>query len=502
MRGLDLNSLRALPGVLDIAGDANVCVTGVQSDSRRVEAGMLFAAIPGARADGAGFANAAVAKGASAVLAARPLKLTVPTIVCDDVRRTLGLIAHQIYGEPTRSMLTLGITGTNGKTTVAYLLESVLAHAGGSPALMGTVALRGPAGETEAELTTPEADAIARFAHTQQAAGASHFVMEVSSHALDQRRTAGIHFEVAAFTNLTQDHLDYHAGMDAYGEAKARLFTEYAPRHSVIMVDTPFGRTLAGRAHGKVWRCSGNGEGTAELCVREWSSTRAGVRARIALPGGELSLESPLFGAHNLENLLVTVGCALALGIDPKRAAEGLKHATGAPGRMELVPDARGVLVLVDYAHTPDALMRALAALRPLTEGRLFVVCGCGGDRDRQKRAPMGEAAARNADLAILTSDNPRTEDPAAILTQMAAGAAVSGAPCLEISMLSSSDRGVVVMVDRALAIRSALRAAKAGDTVLIAGKGHETYQILGTTKHPFDDREQARRVIAELAGH
>ncbi len=502
MTGTDLDSLRLLPGVLDIVGDASVRVMGVQSDSRQVEVGQLFAAIPGARSDGAGFASAAVERGATAVLAARALDLAVPVVVCQDVRRCLGEVSHKVYGEPTGAMATVGITGTNGKTTVAYLLESVIAHAGGKPAILGTVSLRGPAGETVAELTTPEADTIARFAATQHAAGATHFVMEVSSHALEQGRSSGVQFEVAAFTNLTQDHLDFHGTMEAYGETKARLFGEYRPRHSVIMVDGAFGRELSARAHGKVWRCSRGGVSDAALCVREWRSTRSGIHARMATPQGDLTIESPLFGAHNLENLLVTVGCALALGFDAPVIVEALKHAVGAPGRMERVYDGRGVVVLVDYAHTPDALVRALEALRPLTDGRLFVVCGCGGDRDRQKRAPMGDAAARYADVAVLTSDNPRTEDPELILNQMAGGALASGATRFESDVILPDARGVVVMVDRARAIRTALSAAKAGDTVLIAGKGHETYQILGTTKYPFDDREQARRVIADLGGH
>jgi len=499
--GLPLASLRSLPGVLDLVGDASVRVSGVQSDSRRVEQGDLFAAIAGARADGAKFAEAAIAKGARAVLATKALDLPVPVLICDDVRKRLGLIAHAVYGDPTRAMHTVAITGTNGKTTVTHLLESVIARAGAAPAVLGTIALRGPAGETEAELTTPEADAIARFASIQRAAGATHLVMEVSSHALDLGRSSGLAVEVAAFTNLTQDHLDHHGTMDAYGEAKARLFVDYAPRHSVIMVDSEFGRGLASRAKGKVQRCSMGSVQDAELCVREWRSSRSGLWARIATPDGELTIDSPLFGAHNLENLLVTIGCARALGIANDVIGEALKDAVGAPGRMERVADPRGVVVLVDYAHTPDALVRALEALRPLTTGRLFVVCGCGGDRDKTKRAPMGEAAARHADVAMLTSDNPRTEDPEEILRQMAVGALSTGALRLELASLSSTARGVVVLSDREEAIRKVLKAASEGDTVLLAGKGHETYQIVGTTKYPFDDREQARRAIAAIVG-
>lgn len=499
MTGFPLARLRQIPGVLDIVGDERVSVTGVQMDSRRVQAGDLFAAIAGARADGALFAPKAVELGARAVLSSRPLDLMVPVVLCEDVRKCLGPISHAVYGEPTRLMATVGITGTNGKTTTSYLLESVLMAAGKLPALLGTVALRGPAGEREAELTTPEADSIARFAAEQRAAGATHLVMEVSSHAIDIGRSAGIDFEVAGFTNLTQDHLDHHGTMEAYGETKARLFTEYAPRHSVIMVDTPFGEALAQRAKGKVQRCSMGQVQAAELCVQAWRSTREGIEATIRTPDGMLALQSPLFGAHNLENLLVTLGCARALGLTNDVIAQGLKTAVGAPGRMERVAHPGGVVVLVDYAHTPDALVRALEALRPLTTGRLFVICGCGGDRDRTKRAPMGEAAVRNADVAVLTSDNPRTEEPNVILQQMAEGARAVGATPIDFASVSSNTRGFVVMSERAQAIRKVLALAEAGDTVLIAGKGHETYQIVGTVKHPFDDREEARRAIAEL---
>jgi len=487
-----------------VEGDASVQVSGVTSDSRAVQPGDLFAAVLGGTHDAASFAPAAIERGARAVLSARPLALSVPTLVVDDVRAALGPVAQRVYGEPTRALRTVGITGTNGKTTVSYLLESVLTRAGLAPALLGTVALRGPAGEEPAQLTTPEADAIARFAHQQLRAGARSLVMEVSSHALALGRVRGVHFEVGAFTNLTQDHLDFHGTMDAYGEAKSRLFTEYAPAHCVIMVDQPFGRALAERARqlGRhVLTCSADPQGPrADFHARSYASERAGIQARVETPTGELALESPLFGAHNLENLLVVLGSAHALGVDLALAAEALRGAVGAPGRLERVAHPGDVLVLVDYAHTPDALERALRALRPLTRGRLFVVCGCGGDRDRSKRAPMGEAAAREADVAILTSDNPRTEDPVAILADMEPGAARVNTRIAP-AALASATRGYAVVVDRSEAIALALRAAQPGDSVLLAGKGHETYQIVGKIKHDFDDRLVAARAILTLGG-
>ncbi len=499
-----LRELSALVPGSRVHGDAEVRVSGVSSDSRSVEVGDLFAAISGGTHDATEFAPGALARGARAALASRPLvEIDAPTLVVDDVRAALGPISQRAYGEPTRALRTIGITGTNGKTTVSYLLESVLADAGLAPALLGTVALRGPAGEQPAQLTTPEADAIARFAHVQREAGARSLVMEVSSHALDQGRVRGMQFEVAAFTNLTQDHLDYHGTMEAYGAAKVRLFTEYAPQHGVIMIDQPFGRALAERVRAaggvRVLTCSADPSGSgADFQVRAYASLRTGIEARIATPQGELALASPLFGAHNLENLLVVLGCAHALGLDLAQAAQSLRSAAGAPGRLERVEHPGDVLVLVDYAHTPDALERALRALRPLTRGRLFAVCGCGGDRDRTKRDPMGEAAARGADLAVLTSDNPRTEDPDAILAEMEPGARRVSAR-LDVSALATAARGYAVVVDRRQAIQLALSAACPGDSVLLAGKGHETYQIVGKIKHDFDDRLEAARAIAGL---
>jgi UDP-N-acetylmuramoyl-L-alanyl-D-glutamate--2,6-diaminopimelate ligase len=501
MSGVRLDALCSVSGVKEIVGDGSVEVSGVESDSRRVREGQLFAAIRGESFDGERFASDAVARGARAVLATRALALGVPVLVCDDVRACLGPVSHRVYGEPTRSMHSVGITGTNGKTTVTYLLEHVLSALGARPALLGTIALRGPAGAVDAALTTPEADVIARFASEQRAAGATHLVMEVSSHALAQRRVLGMTFEVCGFTNLTQDHLDFHGTMEAYGAEKARLFEEYAPRHSVIMVDTPFGAELASRAKGRVWRASMRADAAAELRVSAFSSSREGIRAVLHTPVGELSLESPLFGAHNLENLLVTLGAALALGLDARACIEALRTAQGAPGRLQRIADTRDVLVLVDYAHTPDAVARATSALRPLTSGRLFVLCGCGGDRDRKKRAPMAEAAAREGDVVVLTSDNPRTEDPLAILAEMREGAVRANAPELSVEALAAASRGYTVIADRAEAIARVIAAARAGDTVLIAGKGHEPYQIVGTEKRPFDDREQARQAIFAAGG-
>jgi UDP-N-acetylmuramoyl-L-alanyl-D-glutamate--2,6-diaminopimelate ligase len=500
MSAIRLRELSALPGVQRLVGDARVEVSGVSSDSRRVFKGDLFAALPGRSVDGARFVEQAIARGARAILSERELEVAVPVLVVDDVRKRLGVIAQHVFGQPTQSLCTIGVTGTNGKTTVTHLLESILRAAGATPALLGTIALRGPMGEEAAELTTPEADRIARFAREARDGGATHLVLEVSSVALAEQRIAGMQFAIAAFTNLSHDHLDYHGTLDEYGAQKARLFTDYEPAASVIVVDQPFGAELARRAHGRVLDCSLAGDRSAALRVREFSSTREGLRATIDTPVGELALESPLFGAHNLENLLVAIGCALQLELPLATIAHALRDAKGAPGRMERVADARGVLVLVDYAHSPDAIARALASLRPLTQGRLWVVFGCGGDRDRQKRAPMVEAALQGADIALLTSDNPRTESPTQIFGDMEPAAAQL-APKLSAGKLRASTRGYVVIQDRAQAIAAALEAARPGDTVLLAGKGHETYQVVGHTRYGFDDRIQAARALASLGG-
>lgn len=492
---MKLGELASAPGVRQVVGDPELRLHGIASDSRRVSPGDVFAAISGGTSDGRAFAAQALSKGAVAVLCDAPLDTDVPMILVDDVRARLGPLAHQIYGTPTRTLKTFAVTGTNGKTTVTYLLESVLAQAGARPALLGTIAARGPAFERASELTTPEADVVARFAYEQLCAGATHLVMEASSHALSQHRLRGVELEVAAFTNLTQDHLDYHRSMEAYGEAKACLFTEFAPRTSVVMVDQPFGRALSRRAHGRVLRASPDPRDEAELKVRNYLSSRSGIEATLDTPWGPLSVHSPLFGAHNLENLLVTVGAALSLGLEPPQVESALRAAVGAPGRMERVPTTLDVMVLVDYAHTPDALRRALSALRPLTHRRLFVVCGCGGDRDPSKRDPMGEAAVRGADLTLLTSDNPRSEEPLAILRQMEVGARRVASP-MSAAELPQATRGYLVMEDRAQAIRAAVFAAQPGDTVLIAGKGHETYQIVGRERRSFDDRLEAASAL------
>lgn len=482
-------------------GAPDVALLGVRHDSREIHPGDLFVAVPGTSNDGSRFAAAAVERGAAAVLAEQKLELGVPVLVAADARRALGQAAAVVYRHPTHALNVVGITGTNGKTTCSALLEAIVVAAGHATAVMGTTSFRAPGVEEPATHTTPEGDAIARFARRAVDAGATHLLMEVSSHGLALHRADAVRYRVAAFTNLTQDHLDFHGDFEAYGAAKARLFCELEPNISVINVDDEFGARLVLQLPGTTLRCSVRAEAEAEVKVLRSELGRDGLRATIATPQGDVEIESPLIGSHNLENVVVVIGCAHALGIDLEAIARGLATSTGAPGRLERVQDARDVAVFVDYAHTPDALSRSLAALRDITPGRLIVVFGCGGDRDRGKRPQMGSAAAEGADLLVVTSDNPRTEAPSAILAEIEPGVTAGGQMPVEAADLRGAARGYRVLEDRRAAIGAALEAAEAGDTVLIAGKGHEDYQIIGTEKRPFDDRVEARAAIARCGG-
>jgi UDP-N-acetylmuramoyl-L-alanyl-D-glutamate--2,6-diaminopimelate ligase len=477
----------------------------VRDDSRRVGPGDLFVALPGTKVDGRAFVDQAVAAGAAVIVtegdpAGLPAGLTWVRV--PSARQALGLIAANRFGAGDRLCLT-AVTGTNGKTTTTYLMEAILAAAGRRPGVVGTVQYRFEAQTFAANLTTPGAlELHGLFAQMRQA-GATDVVMEASSIALDQGRLAGCRFQVTGLSNVTQDHLDYHGTMDRYFDAKAILFERLlAPGGAgVVFVDREDGRRMRDRIRGRVLTVSTEAAGAADVRVEEAHLTEDGTRASFATPVGRIEVESPLVGGFNLSNLTLAVGMAIAHGIAPAAIAQGLRRLAAVPGRLERVPNARGVLCAVDYAHTPDAVERAIGALRPLTTGRLIVVLGCGGDRDPTKRPLMGAAAARLGDVAVITSDNPRTEDPARILEMIVAGVQGTGAPALAADALAGADRGYHVERDRRTAIRRAIAAAGRGDTVLIAGKGHEDYQILGTTKIHFDDREEAAAAFAALDG-
>jgi murE/murF fusion protein len=467
-------------------GDAGVAVRAVRSDSRAIEPGDVYVAVRGIRADGHAFVAAAIERGAAAVVVERQLEVSVPQVIVPDGATALGVLISRSLGDPAKAMTLVGITGTNGKTTTTYLVESILAAAGARPGVIGTVEYRwrGRSGERvtkQAPFTTPTPQVLHETFAAMRDAGTTHVVMEVSSAALAMARLAGVRFAVAAFSNLTQDHLDVHGSMTAYRDAKRRLFADHlAGGTAVVNVDDPEGDGMAAAAPGRILRVSAEGR-TAGVRVIEQHSTVRGITARIATPRGELAVSAPpLIGHYNVANLALAAGIAEALGLPHEAIARGIAELPGVPGRVERVPNAADLDIFVDYAHTPDALHNVLSALRPLTKRRLICVFGCGGDRDPTKRPRMGAEVAQLADLAVVTSDNPRTEDPRAIVDQILAGV----------------PRPFVVDVDRGRAIRAAIGEAVPGDVVIIAGKGHEDYQILGTTKHHFDDREQARAAV------
>jgi UDP-N-acetylmuramoyl-L-alanyl-D-glutamate--2,6-diaminopimelate ligase len=484
--GTSLNELAALLAncAPRVVGDGHVRVRGVRQDSRRVEPGELFVAREGQKTSGVAHALDAAAKGAVALLVERgqPLPVTrLPLIEVSNAKRALALAAEAVYGFPSRDIDVVGVTGTNGKTTTTFLIEQGLAQSGTKPARLGTLGFEMGGHSFGDTLTTPEADDIARCLVQVRERGGSHLVMEVSSIAVVQERISGLRFRCAAFTNLTQDHLDFHGTLEAYGEAKAALFTALSPESSVIHVGDAFGRRLAARVKQGLLTVA---RSAADVWVESAELSARGLSAAVVTPRGRCRLESPLVGEHNLENLLVALGVLLGLGLEPEDAARALGGAPQVPGRLERCEGPNDdVLVVVDYAHTPDALSRVLAAVRALGRGRVHCVFGCGGDRDPKKRAPMGEAVGRGADVGYVTSDNPRTEDAQAIIDAILPG-------------LRAASASFEVEPDRARAIERAVLAAAPGDVILIAGKGHEDYQIVGTEKRHFDDREQARRAL------
>jgi UDP-N-acetylmuramoyl-L-alanyl-D-glutamate--2,6-diaminopimelate ligase len=493
-QGLRLDELaRDLPLGSTIAGDPSTRVRGVRHDSREVEPGDLFVARPGARADGTRFVADAVARGAVAVMATRGAigaeSPGVPVLFVDDISSGLAHAASAVYGHPSFALDVVGITGTNGKTTTTHLVQAAVDGALGRKACgaIGTVGHGFDGWHVRAEHTTPEADDTARMMAHMRDRGATHVAMEVSSHALELGRVRAVHFRVAALTNLTHDHLDFHRSMGAYADAKARLFTELGPATVVLNVDDAFGRQLLDRVGAPVVRVSIREDALqeADVAPRRVRFGARGIEATVRTLAGDVTIASRLVGPHNLENLLIALAIGQALELDVVAVASALSNAPAPPGRLERCDDETdGVRVLVDYAHTPDALLRALDALRPLATGRVWCVFGCGGDRDPTKRGPMGRAAASRADVVVVTSDNPRTEDPGAIAASVVAGARAAGME-------------PVVELDRRRAIELAVQSADRDDVVLVAGKGHETYQIVGSVKHPFDDRTEARRALA-----
>lgn len=501
---LRLSQLLAdVPGARLVSGDADMAITEVRDDSRRVGKGDLFVAVPGTKHDGRKFIDDALAKGAAAILTEAEgvdpgLTGRVALALVPSARQALGIVAANRH-EAASALILTAVTGTNGKTTTTYLVEAVLAAAGRKPGVIGTVGYRFGGRQKEAPLTTPGALELHENLAEMRQARATDVVMEASSIALEQGRLAGCRFRVAALTNVTQDHLDYHGTMERYFAAKAVLFRELvvpAASVAVFFADDAQGLAMSKHASCPVLTLSRQDRG-ADVVVLERRLAADGIRLRLGTPVGTLEIVSPLVGDFNLANILTAVGIALGHGIAAGAIAAGVARVRGVPGRLERVANEAGVLCLVDYAHTPDALERALDVLRPLTKGRLICVFGCGGDRDRGKRPLMGEAAVKRADIAIVTSDNPRTEKPESIIDMILEGVRRTGKPRRSAAELAVGQTGFHVELDRWTAISRAVSLARLGDVVLLAGKGHEDYQIIGTEKSHFDDREIAAAAFA-----
>ena len=495
---------------LAVSGAEGQEITSLHYDSRSVRPGGLFFALRGETVDGHRYIGAAVAAGAVAVVAEDVA--AVPDGVCAvrvaDSRLAMSLMAAAFYGNPTAGVPLVGITGTNGKTTTTYIVEGILEAAGIPTAVLGTVSYRFRERIIPAPHTTPESVDLQRTLRELVDAGARGVVMEVSSHALDQRRVDGCQFDVGVFTNLTRDHLDYHRDMESYLASKLRLFTDLLRpggakprRRSVVNLDDSYGRTFAVRTTCPVVTCGMASD--SGVTARDVHFTVDGISGMMVTPQGETPFRSTLVGRFNLANILCAAAVGVALDLPLAAIREGIESHRKVPGRLERVDNDRGITILVDYAHTGDALDNVLRTLKEVAAGRLLTVFGCGGDRDRGKRPIMGEVAARYSDLAVVTSDNPRSEEPAAILAEIRQGILpldMREYRAEELAGTAHRDKGFVMVENRREAIRLAVALACPGDIVLLAGKGHEDYQIIGQTRHHFDDREEAAAACRELS--
>lgn len=481
-RDVVLEDLAQFVGGELLAAGPPIAIRDVTHDSRRSGPGVLFVAVRGFTVDGHDYLQQAVDAGAAAVCVERPTSLKVPQLVVSDTRSALPHLAAAVHHHPSRHLRVVGITGTNGKTTVAYLLDSIVRAAGMTSALIGTIGARIDGRSIAVGRTTPEAPEFQRLLAGMVDAHVEVAAVEVSSHALTLHRVDAVAFEVGAFTNLTQDHLDFHKDLDDYYHAKATLFEADRTKQAVIWVDDPYGARLAAEVTIPATTV-GLTEG-ADIRAGDVDVTPTGSRFELLVGDESTTVDLPLGGAFNVENALVAAACATVLGIDAGAIARGLGSVSQIPGRFEKIDAGQAFAVIVDYAHTPDGIAAVIAAAREVSQGAVIVVVGAGGDRDRRKRPAMGEAAAR-ADIAVITSDNPRSEDPLSIIDEV-----VRGAPPAE---------GVRVVPDRREAIRQAIRAAAPGDVVLILGKGHEHGQEIAGRVEPFDDRDVAAEELREV---
>ena len=490
-----LEALRGQVGILEQRGDAGRLVRAITDDSRAVADGSLFVAVKGERVDGHRFVEQAVRAGAVGVVAQTSVPVgSVPLVLVADSRKALGLLGSRFHGNPSAQLKMIGVTGTNGKTTTTYLCKALLEGVGQRVGLIGTVGYQIGQESLPASHTTPGALDLQALLSKMVENGLTAAVMEVSSHALALDRTSGCEYDMAVFTNLTQDHLDFHQTMDEYFEAKLRLFTglaggQKAGKRAFVNVDDPRGSAVLAACSVPAWRYAIQSQ--ADLRAERVRLSLAGTTFTAATPAGTFTVESRLVGEHNVYNLLGAIGVAIQEGVTPDQIREAIAHISSVPGRFERVSSGQDFTVVVDYAHTEDALLRLLMAAKTLQVGRIITVFGCVGDRDRGKRPKMGRTAVEYSDVVVLTSDNPRTEDPMAILREV------------EVGVREALERRKHVQYhlvpDRREAIKAAIREAQCGDIVLIAGKGHEDYQIIGSKKFHFDDREVAREAIQQM---
>ncbi|MGD8412037.1 MAG: UDP-N-acetylmuramoyl-L-alanyl-D-glutamate--2,6-diaminopimelate ligase [Desulfobacterales bacterium] len=488
--------------------DSDLQITSVHYRSQEVQPGGLFVAIAGLSVDGHDFIEDAVSRGAAAIVSQKPMNSATPNVRVTDSRQALADIAARFYDNPSAHLTVIGITGTNGKTTTAYLVESILQQAGLAVGVIGTINYRYAGSTFDNPITTPESLDLQRMLSDMLRSGISHVVMEVSSHAIDLQRIRGCWFDVAVFINLSQDHLDFHGDMQSYWLSKQRLFTDYlvagpkrAQAVAVINCHNASGQELAQKVTVPVLTTGLGPDETVR--VQSAHCKRNRIDGEMITPAGQFHFKSRLVGEHNLENILCAAGVAAALNLSNADVKSGIEAVATIPGRLESIDNTAERYVYVDYAHTPDALENVIMALKAVIKDRLICVFGCGGDRDKDKRPLMGEIAARLCDLAIITSDNPRTEDPMAIINHIIEGALKAKGRQFQPADLGNGfkQKGFTVEADRKQAIRLGIAVSKPGDTVLIAGKGHETYQILGSTTIDFDDRHEARLALRAVSG-
>jgi UDP-N-acetylmuramoyl-L-alanyl-D-glutamate--2,6-diaminopimelate ligase len=458
----------------------------VSADSRNLHQGDIFVAIKGTRVDGHNFIGQAAVSGARYIVTQQPVQVASAEVIqTDDTAKALGLLSQAYYNYPNSKLVNLTVTGTNGKTTTTYLVRSIITNTGKKCGLIGTVTIDLGNGQDsiDASMTTPDALELASLADKMANEGSQYMVMEASSHAIEQNRLAGIDFAAVAFTNLTGDHLDYHKTMDAYLAAKLRLFEKLTPDASAIInADDAVCQKVAAVTEAK--KIFYSLQNQADITAKVISTDITGTVFDLSLPGKKVRINTPLIGSHNISNHLAAAGLAFACGFTPDEIAQGLSKLTVVPGRLQKVPFSGDFTVLVDYAHTDDALKNVLTTLKPLCKGRLILVFGCGGERDKTKRSRMGGIAEQFADCIFITSDNPRNERPAAIIEEILKG------------FSNPSNENIIVQPDRKKAIESAVNCARTGDILLIAGKGHENYQIIGAEKIHFSDIEIAAEFL------